>query len=52
MITLAWSPISSVGMCSSGFAHGRSAHRLRPVAIVYNLFMDTFVRGITGGALK
>jgi multiple sugar transport system permease protein len=23
-----------------------------PVAIVYNLFMDTFVRGITGGALK
>jgi multiple sugar transport system permease protein len=23
-----------------------------PVAIVYNMFMDTFVRGITGGALK
>jgi len=23
-----------------------------PVAIVYNIFMDTFVRGITGGALK
>ena len=23
-----------------------------PVAVVYNLFMDTFVRGITGGALK
>src|SRR5207237_5497885 len=23
-----------------------------PVAIVYNLFMDTFVRGITGGALQ
>ncbi|GAC1489125.1 MAG: hypothetical protein NVS1B1_06130 [Candidatus Limnocylindrales bacterium] len=23
-----------------------------PVAIVYNFFMDTFVRGITGGALK
>ena len=23
-----------------------------PVAIAYNLFMDTFVRGITGGALK
>lgn len=23
-----------------------------PVAIVYNLFMDTFVKGITGGALK
>src|SRR5256886_14112619 len=23
-----------------------------PVAIVYNLFMDTFVRGITGGALE
>ena len=23
-----------------------------PVAFVYNLFMDTFVRGITGGALK
>jgi multiple sugar transport system permease protein len=23
-----------------------------PVAIVYNLFMDTFVRGITGGSLK
>ena len=23
-----------------------------PVAVVYNLFMDTFVRGITGGAIK
>jgi multiple sugar transport system permease protein len=23
-----------------------------PVAIAYNFFMDTFVRGITGGALK
>ena len=23
-----------------------------PVAIVYNIFLDTFVRGITGGALK
>ena len=23
-----------------------------PVAFVYNLFMDTFVRGITGGSLK
>ncbi|MDQ2952256.1 MAG: carbohydrate ABC transporter permease [Chloroflexota bacterium] len=23
-----------------------------PVAIVYNMFMDTFVKGITGGALK
>jgi len=23
-----------------------------PVAVVYNLFMDTFVKGITGGALK
>jgi len=23
-----------------------------PAAILYNFFMDTFVRGITGGALK
>jgi len=23
-----------------------------PVAVAYNFFMDTFVRGITGGALK
>ncbi|HYK97891.1 MAG TPA: ABC transporter permease subunit [Candidatus Acidoferrales bacterium] len=23
-----------------------------PVAIVYNIFLDTFVQGITGGALK
>ena len=23
-----------------------------PVAIVYNIFLDSFVKGITGGALK
>jgi multiple sugar transport system permease protein len=23
-----------------------------PVALVYNLFLDAFVKGITGGALK
>jgi multiple sugar transport system permease protein len=23
-----------------------------PVAIVYNVFLDTFVKGITGGAVK
>jgi multiple sugar transport system permease protein len=23
-----------------------------PVAVVYNIFLDTFVRGITGGAVK
>ena len=34
-----------------GFAFGALFIAI-PVAIAYNFMMDTFVRGITGGALK